>query len=154
MPAVTSIGYIVDGSKSGDWIRRRAGSDNRLPPEELFFDRQFGQPLAPEQAGAYAEPLAMVRQAPSASNKQPWRIIRDGDNWHFYLQRTKGYGKGSLIYWLLGLADLQRVDIGIAMCHFELTARELGLTGRWLVDEPNIAKTNEGSEYIVSWMAE
>lgn len=154
VPAVTSIGYIAEGGKARDRIRRRAGSDNRLPPEELFFDRQFGRSLAPAQAGAYAEPLAMVRQAPSASNKQPWRLIRDGDCWHFYLQRTKGYGKGSFVYWLLGLADLQRVDMGIAMCHFELTARELGLAGRWLVNEPDIAKPGAGSEYIVTWMAE
>ena len=75
--------------------------------------------------------------APSASNKQPWRVVRRGDDWHFYLQRTKGYGKGSALFAVLRLADLQRVDLGIALCHFELAARELGLAGEWVLDEPH-----------------
>jgi hypothetical protein len=54
---------------------------------------------------------------------------------------------------LLRLADLQRVDMGIAMCHFELAIREFNLNGRWMIEEPEI-KTAEGTEYIVSWVAE
>lgn len=150
VPAVTSIGYIADDSKERDRIRRRARGDQRLPSENLFFERNFGEPLVSSRIGEYKTPLEMVRWAPSASNKQPWRIIKKGDAWHFYLQRTKGYGKGSLIYRLLGLADLQRVDMGIAMCHFELTAREIGLLGQWIIEEPDIRKP-EGAEYIVSW---
>jgi hypothetical protein len=39
--------------------------------------------------------------------------------------------------------------MGIAMCHFELAARELGLEGSWLAENPNL----EAGElvYIVSW---
>lgn len=51
------------------------------------------------------------------------------------------------------LADLQRVDMGIAMCHFELTARERGLTDRWVVDKQSIEKPDENTEYIASWRA-
>ena len=151
MPAVTAIGYIADPDRSNDRIRQRAGSDYRLPWETLFFHKRFGVPLLPEQADAYAVPLEMVRLGPSASNKQPWRIIKDGDTWHFYLQRTPGYGSGSLAFNLLRLADLQRVDMGIAMCHFELTANELGLKGRWVVKEPHLDKPDKLTEYIVSW---
>jgi nitroreductase len=151
MPAVAAVGYIAEGNKSRHWIRKRAGSDLRFPWESLFFDEGFGKPLAPERAGPYAEPLETVRLAPSASNRQPWRIVRVGDVWHFFLQRTKGYGKGSLLFWLLHLADLQRVDMGIAMCHFELTAREIGLAGHWMIDEPDIEKLDESMEYSVSW---
>ncbi len=153
MPAVTAVGCIAEAGKFGKWIRKRAGSDLRLPWESLFFEERFGQPLSPERAGPYAEPLEMVRLAPSASNKQPWRIVRTGDAWHFFLQRTKSYGKGSFLFRLLHLADLQRVDMGIAMCHFDLTARELALTGRWVVDEPDIKKPDESTEYTVSWKA-
>lgn len=153
MPAVAAVGYIAEGNKSRDWIRRRAGSDLRLPWESLFFDEGFGKPLAREQAGPYAEPLEAVRLAPSASNKQPWRIVRVKDVWHFYLQRTKGYGKGSLVFRLLHLADLQRVDMGIAMCNFELTAREIGVEGRWIIDKPDIETPDETMEYTVSWKA-
>ena len=151
MPAVTVVGYMAGDSRLGGWIRKRAGSDLRFPWESLFFDKKFGEPLTPERTGLYAEPLEMVRLAPSASNKQPWRIVRVGDAWHFFLQRTKGYGEGSLLFRLLHLADLQRVDMGIAMCHFELTARELGLAGHWVIDEPDIEKPDESMEYTVSW---
>jgi nitroreductase len=151
MPAVAAVGYVAEDSRFGRWIRKRAGSDLRLAWESLFFDERFEQPLTPKRAGVYADPLEMVRLAPSASNKQPWRIVRVGDVWHFFLQRTKGYGEGSLLFRLLHLADLQRVDIGIAMCHFELTVRELGLTGYWVIDEPDIKRPDQSMKYVVSW---
>ncbi len=152
VPAVTAIGHIADGVLAGDRIRRRVGAGGRYSMEQLFFDQDFGCPIAAAAAGDYAEPLEMVRWAPSASNKQPWRIVRNKDKWHFYLERTKGYGKGSLIFRLLRLADLQRVDMGIAMCHFELAARELGLSGRWTVEEPAVEGLGVNTEYTVSWI--
>ena len=69
-----------------------------------------------------------------------------------YLQRTPGYGSGTLAFSFLRLADLQRVDMGIAMCHFELAAQELGLKGRWMVKEPEIEKPDSLTEYAVSWV--
>ena len=39
--------------------------------------------------------LEMVRRGPSASNKQPWRVVRAGERWHLYLQRTRGYGRAT-----------------------------------------------------------
>ena len=151
MPAVTAVGYAADGSRSRDPLRRRAGSDERLPADRLFFGRRFEDPIPPEHADGYLEVLEAVRWAPSASNRQPWRIVQSEDRWHFYLRRTKGYGKGSLIFSLMQLADLQRVDMGIAMCHFELTARERGLAGHWVVDDPRIEKPDENTEYTASW---
>jgi hypothetical protein len=126
-------------------------ANRRLPMEQLFFANTFGNALTMESAGSYAQPLEMVRWAPSASNKQPWRIVQICNAWHFYLQRTKGYGKGTLLFSILRLADLQRVDIGIAMCHFELTARALGLNGQWEINDPQIPIL-ENTEYIVSWI--
>ena len=152
MPAVTAIGIIAQGPQTRDWIRERAKGTDRLPAEQLFFSQQFGQPLPPAVAGAYAAPLEALRWAPSASNKQPWRVVRTENAFHFHLARTPGYGKGSLLFSLLRLTDLQRVDLGIAMCHFELTARELGLAGRWVIEDPNLAKPNDRTEYIVSWI--
>ena len=94
--------------------------------------------------------LEAGRWAPSASNRQPWRVLRQGQAWHFFLQRTPGYGKVSEP--VSGGSDLQRVDMGIAMCHFELTAKEMGLEGRWTVD-PEAAGRPEPAEYVVSWLA-
>ena len=151
MPAVTAIGYPVEASFSKDRIRRMAGSNSRRPLEELFFDAAFGAPLSPADAGAYAGPLEMVRWAPSASNRQPWRIVRTPTGWHFFLARTKGYGKGTLLFSVLGLADLQRVDMGIAMCHFALAAREAGQAGGWVIEDPGIAAPDTGVEYTATW---
>ena len=154
MPAVASIGYIADPKKARDgFICQYAGAHHRRAWEKLFFDRQFGVPLASEDAGQYAIPLEMVRLAPSASNKQPWRIVRDGSVWHFYLARTPGYREG-FFQLLLNLVDLQRIDMGIAMCHFELTAREAGLKGEWVVKEPEIEKPDGLTEYTVSWVSD
>lgn len=120
--------------------------------EFLFFAGAFGNTLTTDAAGEYAEPLEMVRWAPYASNKQPWRIVRIDDAWHFYLQRTQGYGKGTMLFNILRLADLQRVDMGIAMCHFELAAREPGLNGCWVLDDPKL-QTPYGAEYSATWTA-
>lgn len=152
MPAVASIGCIVDGSEKGDSVSKRSVVIRRLPDNQLFFDHKFGEAISSIDEIAYASPLEMVRLAPSASNKQPWRLIRDGNSWHFFLQRTKGYGKGSLLFSVLLLADLQRVDMGIAMCHFGLAANSLGLNGRWIINEPQIDKP-DGTEYTATWIA-
>jgi hypothetical protein len=151
VPAVASIGYIAEGGRSVVTMRKLVGAHNRQPWENMFFRDKFGKPLSTDDAGAYAVPLEMVRIGPSATNKQPWRIIKDGNTWHFYLQRTKGYGN-SFTFKLLRLADLQRVDMGIAMSHFELTANETGLKGKWTVREPQVKKPDSLTEYTVSWV--
>jgi len=151
MPAVVALGSAVADSAAKDRIRKMAGSNFRRPPQELFFDGALGTPLALADAGAYTVPLEMVRWAPSASNRQPWRIVRTPTGWHFYLARTKGYGKGTLLFAVLRLADLQRVDMGIAMCHFELSAREAGLSGDWVLADPGISAQRAGAEYTATW---
>jgi hypothetical protein len=150
LPAVVAVGYRADKRRWLDsFMRRSAGSDSRLPWDTLFFDGTFRTALSADTCGQYATPLEMVRLGPSASNKQPWRVLRDGTRWHFYLQRTKGYGKRNRD--LFKLADMQRIDMGIAMCHFEHTLREMGLSGEWVFAEPSIEKPDEMTEYIVTW---
>jgi len=92
----------------------------------------------------------MVRLGPSASNNQPWRILRTGNDWHFHLQRTPGYRKG-FFQRILRLADLQQIDMGIAMCHFALSAAEKGMRGEWAVREEPIGRADDRMEYIVTW---
>jgi hypothetical protein len=94
----------------------------------------------------------MVRLGPSASNKQPWRVVVCGSVFHFYLERTPGY-PGGLAKRLLRIDDLQRVDMGIAMSHFELTAKELGLNGRWEDNDPKMELPSPQVEYTASWIA-
>ncbi len=152
MPAVVSTGLIGDLAQAKQAVlRQKINADNRLEWEKIFFDHGFEKPLDRENAGDFAVPLEMVRRGPSASNNQPWRMIKDGQSWHFYLQRTKGY-IDSFPLKLLRLEDLQRVDIGIAKAHFDLTAKELGLTGNWVVMEPPIKKPDELTEYSITWV--
>ena len=152
IPAVVAVGYAAPGSREGK-IRERAGSARRLPGEQLFWEDSPSRPLDPSGMGEYADVLEAMRWAPSASNKQPWRLVRSGAAWRFYLQRTKGYGRGSAVFSLLRLADLQRVDMGIAMSHFELVARERGLPGRWKVEQAPDGAAAAGLEYTVTWFA-
>jgi len=125
-------------------MRAMAGSDNRKPWQELFFEDDVSTPLTEQKAGHYAVPLEMVRLGPSASNKQPWRIIKENQSFHFFLCRTKGYGVTQY--------DMQKNDLGIAQCHFELAAKELGLKGGW--QKNDVTNKPEEWECIVTWMAE
>ena len=151
MPAVVSLGKIGDlESAKKSLIRRLAGSAKRKPLQEIFFSDSFQSPMTAEAAGEFAPLLEIVQWAPSASNKQPWRIVKTDEHWHFFLNRTKGYSSG-LAARLVKMADIQRLDIGIAMCHWELGAHEMGLRGNWVIAAPNIENQNSSTEYIVSW---
>lgn len=150
LPAVVSVGYPADKRALIDRVVRSAArGDQRLPWEQLFFAGDFATPLPREAAGAYAEPLELVRLGPSASNKQPWRIVRGDAAWHFYLAHTPGYGRSMR---MVTAIDLQRVDMGIAQCHFALVAEALGLPGRWTVHPPKLELPDALTEYSMSWM--
>jgi len=151
IPAITSLGYIAEKPGRVDaFIRKEARGDQRRPWDWMFFNGSFDEPLPQNMAADYFLPLEMIRLGPSASNLQPWRIIHIDGNWHFYLRRKSGY-RNSRSAKILRTADLQRVDMGIAMCHFEMTARSLGLLGQWMVAEPDIQVPDRFTEYTVSW---
>ena len=111
MPAVTPIGYAAEKrSIRESMMRKGMKSDSRIPFEELFFDDNFQNPLNENDAGIWKLPLEMVRLAPSATNKQPWRVAAEKDQVHFYERKTKGYAKEAT-------GDIQKVDLGIALIH-------------------------------------
>lgn len=137
-----AIGYKKDRQTLFEKaVRYAAKSNQRKPWKELFYLDNLDMPLNKSVNDPYDKVLEMVRIAPSASNKQPWRIIKQGNNYHIYLCRTPGYGIMEF--------DLQMNDIGIAMCHFELSAREIGLDGEWIGIEE--VKQIENLEYIKTW---
>ena len=145
VPAVVSVGVHTDSRNMVDrLIRRVAGSNKRLPWQNIFFMSDFRTPLHRHDAGQYAHVFDMVRLSPSASNKQPWRYVFDGNSVQMFLQRTPGYRKPNLF------SDLQRIDMGISMCHFELVCQELEIGGRWIKQDPP-SQTPENWEYIISW---
>jgi nitroreductase len=144
IPAVTPVGYFGTKKRTIDkMFRRFAGSDNRKPFDELFFSHAFSLPLSEKDKSAYGFFLEMIRLAPSASNKQPWRIVLIDNVFHFYLKRTPNYNSKLL------QSDLQRVDMGIAMSHFELALSEKKVEHSWSVQNPGL-ETKELTEYIAS----
>lgn len=141
IPIITPVGYKKEKQRIFETaMRATIGADKRKPWGELFFNKSM-QPLDEKDDDQLRLPLEMVKLGPSASNKQPWRIIRDENMFHFFICRTKGYG-------VVGY-DLQKNDLGIAKCHFDLTLKELGIEGSWQeqyeVDVPN------DWEYAISW---
>ncbi|MCX7950350.1 MAG: nitroreductase family protein [Clostridiales bacterium] len=145
MPIVTPVGYPKGKANVLDFvIRKIAKPEQRKNFNELFYDGSFEVPLIEKYSDIYTFALNMVRRAPSASNKQPWRIVKEGDIFHFYLQHAKGYADK------MGY-DIQRVDMGIAMCHFDLSMKEHGIVGNFVKLSPNIKVPDESIEYIISW---
>jgi len=156
IPAVSPIGVPTKRRSVVDRvIRWGAGSKRRKSWTELFYDGETATPLSQNRAGRFATALEMVRLAPSASNKQPWRCIKEGDTIHLYLQRFPGYQT-------ITSTDLQRIDLGIAMAHFDLAMQVAGIRGSWQVLDPmflrakplQCPKTWQKAEYLVSWGAE
>ena len=134
---VSPIGYASDKQRFLEKYVIKADNlhASRKPFEELFFDTDFDNPLKKATAGVFSQPLEMVRLSPSANNKQEWRALLKDKALHFY---KKPYP----------LFDA--VDMGIALCHFELTCKELGIEGKLeiLKDFPN----NDNLKYVISWV--
>ena len=49
------------------------------------------------------------------------------------------------------LGDVQKVDVGIALCHFDMSMEEAGIAGEFVFEEPEI-KAPEGVHYIVTYI--
>jgi len=122
-------------------MRRAIHADKRQSFEKLFFDGGFDRPLTPEGAGAFREALELVRLAPSAVNRQPWRIVRQGDAFHFFKKRSMPANP---------LGDVQKLDVGIALAHFVLAAEAKGIPGSVLTADPGIERDGD-TEYLVTW---
>ncbi len=138
MPCVSPLGYPAAKRSLREAIMRRGvDADSRLPREKLFFQENFDTPLS-----AADDLLELVRWAPSAVNKQPWRVILRNGTYHFYLKHDRGYVSDAV-------GDMQKIDLGIALCHFVLGAREKGLSPAVDVSDPAIAAP-DGVEYIAS----
>ncbi len=141
MPCISPLGYpSKKRSLKEKMMRKGVGADTRIPAEELFFDGTWGTPLAPD--GNMKDILEMVRWAPSAVNKQPWRIIRKDGIYHFYEKKSRGYVKDNT-------GDLQKIDVGIALCHFCMGLEEKGMQAEITVKDPGI-EIPQDVEYIVS----
>lgn len=109
------------------------GSKNRKPFGELFFKDNFKTPLP--QDSHFAEPLEMLRLAPSSTNSQPWRALVCDHVVHFYY---------------VPKSPASVLDTGIGMCHFYLAEEQLGRKGAFFKADP-APGVNEDWKYIYSF---
>lgn len=149
LPVIISLGYPRDNSLNliDSIFRNIARSRSRKSWEQIFFDQDIDHPLSKSAAGEYERPLEMVRLAPSASNRQPWRVIRQGNTFRFYIFRSQPNNRNIPFF------NLPYVDLGIAMAHFELTAAELGLQGKWEIESQPPSTQMTELTYVVTWKA-
>jgi len=146
LPAVSPLGYAAAKQSLVERMMVRAvKTRQRKPFDTLFFDGGFSTPLAPGD-DAVSQCLQMVRIGPSASNRQPWRAVRADGAVHFYLNAEPGY-MGNRVSGFC----MQRLDMGIAACHFALAAAELSLPGGIRVQDPGIQGVPGDFSYSFSW---
>ena len=143
MPCVTPLGYPANKRSIRETVMRKGvGADSRMPAEKIFFDGEWDHALPAAEQAAIADLIEMVRWAPSAVNKQPWRIIVSGRDFHFYEKRDKGYISEKT-------GDLQKIDVGISLCHFMMGMEEHGDNPGLIIDNPGL-DVPENVEYIAT----
>ena len=140
MPVASPVGYPAEKKSIRESLMRKGlKADDRKPFGQLFFEGAFNHSLL--ESNSFAKALEMARWAPSAGNGQPWRAVVDGDSVHFYEAKTM---KDS------PLGDIQKVDVGIALAHFDMTLEEEGVKGSYSFSDPGIAAP-ENTHYIVTF---
>ena len=145
MPCMSPIGYPAQKKSLMESLMRKGiKADSREPFLMLFYDGTFNTRLTWDKAGSLAHPLEMVRRGPSAGNKQPWRAVLSENAIHFYLKHTEGFVSEAA-------GDMQKVDLGIALCHFALATEENGLNIQFCISDPEIA-VEPDTEYIASYL--
>ena len=138
IPAVTPVGHRAEKRSFIDKaFRTGAQSQTRKSLDEIIFGYQ-GDKFILDITARYMYSLTLVRKAPSASNKQPWRVYVDGDIIHFYLDFGDRYP-----------AKLKYVDIGIALSHFEIGLQADKIAFKRFIEPSPLLK--EQQEYIISY---
>lgn len=148
IPAISPVGISGEKRSIPDRISRFvAGSGKRKPLHRILYHASENGEIHPmglaDLDAPHDEILEMVRLAPSASNKQPWRIVRQGNMYHFYCEYDRNYNRFFHIF------KIQSLDMGIALCHFTKSAEELRLGGTFSYADPHFDKTDW--TYILSW---
>ncbi len=142
--ALTPIGYpdtSFYGRMTHDLIELGAANFGRRKPlKQIVFGSEWGSPLETE-GSELIEALECARLAPSWVNVQPWRFLVNGKEIIAVADASGRYSSvrdGKHYY---------RLDVGIAMSHFFLAAKEMGWDGKWQVTGFDVAQV--ASEYAI-----
>lgn len=146
-PAISPVGYPAAKQSIRESLMRAAmKSSERKPWSELFYQDRFGIPLNDKDAGDYAVCLEMLRLAPSATNQQPWRVLKQGNVYHFYETHPANLSPDEV--------KIKQVDLGIALSHFHQTALEQGSSGRFEKLPQDHINVPNHTWYGISWVIE
>ena len=112
MPCVTPVGYPAKkNALRENMMRKGVRADTRYDLSAIVFEGEAGKPLSEKSRERFGKALEHVRWAPSAVNKQPWRMIVKDETVFFYEKPDRGFVSDVT-------GDLQKIDVGIAMYHF------------------------------------
>lgn len=147
-PIITPYGYAAEKKHVKEvMMRKMISSDNRKDWNKLFYIDNFETPMTSLEDKDLEFALEMVRAAPSASNKQPWRIVLKDNLCHFFEYKEAGYS-ASFPY------DIQRIDMGIAAAHFDHAVKERNIKGKFQKLDKLEIDLPKNVEYVFSWVRE
>ena len=145
-PCICPVGYPGQKRSFIEKITRASlGSKKRKEWDKLFFLDDFSKSLTKEDAGRYTDALDMLRLAPSATNAQPWAVVKEGDKFHFFCNYKNSINND--------VKKIKHLDLGIALSHFHQTAMSDGLNGKLEVSDIDF-DVPENMHYIITYMAE
>ena len=145
-PCICPVGYPGQKRSFIEKITRASlGSKKRKEWDKLFFLDDFSKSLTKEDAGRYTDALDMLRLAPSATNAQPWAVVKEGDKFHFFCNYKNSLNND--------VKKIKHLDLGIALSHFHQTAMSDGLNGKLEVSDIDF-DVPENMHYIITYIAE
>jgi nitroreductase len=128
--AVAAVGIAKQGGMSalyeGLFKFGSANRGKRKGLEEIHYLEDVTPPRW------FFRALEAVQIAPSSSNRQPWHLMYHKDG-RISLSVTEEYKEKKALF--PGAPNSSRLCCGIAMAHFKVATRALGMEGRWMPEE-------------------
>lgn len=139
VPAMAPVGYpAYKKSLKERFLRMKQDAAERKSFDALFSYQAFGEPL--DKTHPFYSVLELVQLAPSALNKQPWRILVDDEHFHLYLERSDNFPSQP--------ADAEMINMGIAVRHILLGLEALKLPANVAVSDT--APRHPSLEYVAT----
>lgn len=145
-PCICPLGYPAQKQSFLEKITKASlGSKKRKDWDKLFFLEDFTKALTKADAGIYEDALEMLRLAPSATNSQPWALVKEGNKFHFFCNYKNTLNDD--------VKKIKHIDIGIALSHFHQTAMSKGLNGNLQVEDIGFS-IPDNMHYVLSYIAD
>lgn len=145
-PCICPLGYPAQKQSFLEKITKASlGSKKRKDWDKLFFLEDFTKALTKADVGIYEDALEMLRLAPSATNSQPWAVVKEGNKFHFFCNYKNTLNDD--------VKKIKHIDIGIALSHFHQTAMSKGLNGSLQVQDIGFS-IPDNMHYVLSYVAD